>query len=194
MGELENAIEDLKRLFEKYGIRGQFVNQVNPFLKELPTNHELDFYFENFNPVNVKIDTGASPFKLIDGSDLYKAQLGYRWNANSGRSIDRWNSNDIVIGDDMGGGRPIIVRTNIKLNPVFASYEGVTPFEVADSLVNFFKALGLLIDLVYGDYNIFEINNDDESIKEEFTIEIKKRLIPVLGAENSGRLYDYFYG
>lgn len=194
MGELENAIEDLKRLFEKYGIRGQFVKQVNRPLNDLPTNRELDFYFENFNPVNVKIDTGASPFKLIDWSGLSKAQLGYRWNANNGRPIDRWNLNDIVIGDDMGGGKPIIVRTNIEPSPVFASYEGVPPFEVADSLVNFLKALGLLIDLVYGDYNIFEINNDDESVKDEFTIEIKRRLIPVLGAENSERIYDYFYG
>lgn len=126
---------------------------------------------------------------------LNKAQTGYRWiNSIDGPVLsDEWPSQHVVIMDDMGGGKPIIAVTNTYATPVFASYDVVEPFQIAESLADFIFALSRLIDIVYGEFDIFDVA-DDDGISTAFMARLNSEITPVLGEANKDRFVDYFYG
>ena len=196
MNGLNNALLDLATQFEKYNVRGSFAKGNLIYPSSLPKSEELDYYFSNFNPVDVKIDTGMSPIKLIGLRDLMEGQAGYRWTIKNGKTVDlaKWNSESIVIGDDFGGGNPIIVNSSIAGSPVFTTDVGIEPLEIAGNFEDFIRALSGLIDIVYGSYHIFDVCDDDENVKEDFTNLLKTRISPILGEENFYKFHDYFYG
>ncbi|MBD1106703.1 hypothetical protein HXV84_09485 [Pseudomonas amygdali pv. morsprunorum] len=57
----------------------------------------------------------------------------------------------------------------------------------------FFLALSKLIDIVYGEFDIFEIS-DDDGLNDAFVAKIASDLKPILGQENFERFIEYFYG
>ncbi len=95
--------------------------------------------------------------------------------------------------DDRGGGKPIIAVTNVKNTPVLASFDCVEPFKIADSLADFISALTKLIDIVYDEFDIFDISNDD-GISTTFMARVNSEITPILGDDNRRRFVDYFYG
>ena len=58
----------------------------------------------------------------------------------------------------------------------------------------FIFSLAELIDLVYGQYDIFDIADDNDEVKKDFMDELKVRVVPFIGDENFNAFYDYFYG
>ena len=59
----------------------------------------LAFYWE-VGPDNISIDTGANPIFLPSLANLWKRQVGYRWNGLTSEVIEDWNPEWIVVADE----------------------------------------------------------------------------------------------
>ncbi|HCM9617745.1 hypothetical protein [Enterobacter cloacae] len=187
VNEIEKALKQLIVICNKYSLSGSFsnVNDLdNAFPPNLHRSTEVEFLYENYNPEKLKIETGFTPIKLHSVSELLKAQNGYEYLPN----------NYLVIGDDLGGGKPIIAVVDEGNTPVYASYDVIEPFKIADSLCGFIFSLAELIDLVYGQYDIFDIADDNDEVKHGFINELRERIVPLIGNEGFNAFYDYFYG
>ncbi|HHD7240626.1 TPA: hypothetical protein ACNOIA_002878 [Enterobacter cloacae] len=187
VNEIEKALKQLIVICNKYSLSGSFsnVNDLdNAFPPNLPRSTEVEFLYENYNPEKLKIERGFTPIKLHSVSELLKAQNGYEYLPN----------NYLVIGDDLGGGKPIIAVVDEGNTPVYASYDVIEPFKIADSLCGFIFSLAELIDLVYGQYDIFDIADDNDEVKHGFINELRERIVPLIGNEGFNAFYDYFYG
>jgi hypothetical protein len=195
MDELDNAIKKFVETCASHSVRGSYGKSTVEWPKELPKSKEVEHYFQSFNPSNSEVESGMTPTEFFNLSNLLKGQIGYRWR-DLGTSLERlpnWPDSYLVIADVFGGGKPIIAVTNIENTPIFAGYDVITPFKIADSMAQFFTAMSLLTEIVYGKYDIFEVS-DDDGVKPEFAAEIAGALIPVLGLQNYERFFDYFYG
>ncbi|TXU07869.1 hypothetical protein D4N07_03780 [Enterobacter hormaechei] len=187
MNEIEKALKQLIVICNKYSLSGSFstVNDLdNAFPSNLPRSTDVDYLYKNYNPENLKIETGFTPIKIHSVSELSKAQKGYEYLPD----------NYLVIGDDLGSGKPIIAVVDEGNTPVYASYDVIEPFTIASSLSGFIFSLAELIDLVYDQYDIFDIADDNDEVKNDFIDELRKRIVPLIGNENFDAFYDYFYG
>ncbi|WP_445671928.1 hypothetical protein [Pseudomonas inefficax] len=198
MSDIGEALKALRLVHDKYQIAGDFMASKDLAVRwpaELPRSAEVEFLFSEYEPIGVKIETGLTPLKLFDVAFLKKGQLGYRWiNTADGAVLsDEWPGQDLVIMDDNGGGKPIIAVTDVEKTPVYASYDVVPPFQIAESLADFILALSKMIDIVYGEYNIFDLS-DDDGVSDVFLERLRNEVSPVLGDENTSRFVDYFYG
>ncbi|WP_407214566.1 hypothetical protein [Enterobacter kobei] len=185
INEIEKALKQLIFICNKYSLSGIFstVNDLdNAFPSNLPRS-KVEFLYENYNPEKLKIETGFTPIKLHSVSELLKAQSGYEY----------LPENYLVIGDDLGGGKPIIAVIDEGNTSAYASYNVVEPFQIAGSLSGFIFSLAELIDVVYGQYDIFDIADDNDEVKDDFIDELRKRIMPLIGNENFDAFYDYFY-
>lgn len=198
MSDIEEALKALRMVHDNYQIAGRFVASKDVAARwptELPKSAEVDFFFNEYEPVGVKFETGLTPLKLFDIASLKKGQLGYRWINAASREVmnDEWPAQDLVIMDDNGGGNPIIAVTDVDQTPVYASYDVVAPFQIADSLADFILALSKMISIVYGEFNVFDLS-DDDGVSDAFLIRLQDEISPILGDENTCRFVDYFYG
>ena len=187
MSEIEESLKKFVAICNKYSLSGSFniVNDIdNVFPSNLPRSAELDYLYGKNNPEMLKIETGFTPIKFYSVSELAKVQSGYEYLPD----------NYLVIGDDLGGGKPIIAVVDEGNTSIYASYDVVEPFKIADNLSGFLLSLTELIDLVYGYYDIFDIADDNDEVKKDFMDELKGRVVPFIGDENFNAFYDYFYG
>jgi len=187
INEIEKALKKFIVICNKYSLSGSFstVNDLdNAFPSNLPRSTDVNFLYKNYNPKKLKIETGFSPIKLHSVSELSNAQRGYEY----------LPVNYLVIGDDLGGGKPIIAVIDEGNTSVYASYDVVEPFQIAGSLSGFVFSLAELIDLVYGQYDIFDIADDNDEVKKDFIDELRKRIVPFIGNENFDAFYCCFYG
>lgn len=185
--EIEKALKQFIVICNKYSLSGSFstVNDLdNTFPSNLPRSTDIDFLYKNYNPEKLKIETGFTPIKIHSVSELTMAQSGYEYLPD----------NYLVIGDDLGGGKPIIAVIDEGNSSVYASYDVIEPFQIASSLSGFIFSLAELIDLVYGHYDIFDIADDNDEVKDNFIDELRKRIVPLIGNENFNAFYNYFYG
>ncbi|MFK0371866.1 hypothetical protein ACFC2F_07805 [Enterobacter sichuanensis] len=185
--EIEKALKQFIVICNKYSLSGSFstVSDLdNTFPSNLPRSTDIDFLYKNYNPEKLKIETGFTPIKIHSVSELTKAQSGYEYLPD----------NYLVIGDDLGGGKPIIAVIDEGNSSVYASYDVIEPFQIASSLSGFIFSLAELIDLVYGHYDIFDIADDNDEVKDNFIDELRKRIVPLIGNENFNAFYNYFYG
>ncbi|MFD2885132.1 hypothetical protein ACFS4T_34235 [Pseudomonas lini] len=111
--------------------------------KRLNALSKLIFFYDNYEPVGVEIETGLTSIRFFDLNTLEDDQVGYKWDGNSNKSQlnPRWPASFVVFMDDIGGGKPVIAVTDIEGTPVFASYDVAWPFKIADSLADFFFSL-----------------------------------------------------
>ncbi|HDR2543733.1 TPA: hypothetical protein QCI29_004509 [Enterobacter mori] len=187
VNEIEKALKQLIVICNKYSLSGSFstVNELdNAFPSNLPRSTEVEFLYKNYNPEKLKIETGFMPIKIHSVSELSKAQSGYEY----------FPKNYLVFGDDLGGGKPIIAVIDEGNTSVYASYDVIEPFKIAGSLSGFIFSLAEIIDLVYGQYDIFDIADDNGEVKDDFIDELRKRIVPLIGNEGFNAFYDYFYG
>ncbi|MGY5958278.1 SMI1/KNR4 family protein [Kosakonia sp. BK9b] len=187
MSDIKNALEKWVNTCEKHSLTGHFT-QVNDLAAFFPANvfcsAELNYFYKNYNPENLIIETGFTPVKIYAASELVKGQTGYRY----------LPANALVIGDDIGGGKPLIAALDEENTPVYANYDVGEPFRIANCFTDFIVSLAELIDLVYGRYQIFDIADDNDEVKQIFKDELAARVSPVIGSENFNAFYDYFYG
>lgn len=187
VNEIEKALKQLIVICNKYSLSGSFstVNDLdNAFPSNLPRSTDVDYLYKNYNPEKLKIETGFTPIKIHSVSELSKVQSGYEYLPN----------NYLVFGDDLGGGKPIIAVIDEGKASVYASYDVIEPLKIAGSLSGFIFSLAGLIDLVYGQYDIFDIADDNDEVKDDFIDELRKRIVPLIGNEDFNAFYDYFYG
>ena len=190
MSDIDKTLEAFVSVCKKYDIPGRFetiddLSKVFPV--KLPFPADMDYFYKKFNPEDLLIETGITPITLYSAKDLEKAQVGY----------SSFPDNYLVIGDDIGGGKPIIAVVDREHTPIYANYDVGKPFKIADSFTDFILSLTKLIELVYGQYDIFDvIDEDDESheIKESFISELRAHISPIIGNENFEAFWDYFYG
>jgi hypothetical protein len=198
MSGIGHAAAELARVHNKYNLSGGFQSRAQVSAKwssTLGRSVELDDFYNDYEPVDVKIETGFTPLKLFSLDSIEKGQVGYKWvNVESAVKLNKeWNHAFVVIMDDSGGGKPVIAVTNVKSTPVYASYSAVSPFKVSDSLADFVFALAKLVEIVYGEFNVFEIS-DDDGLNSLFVARMNDEISPLLGEENFERFFDYFYG
>ncbi|MGG7521253.1 hypothetical protein ACQ3G4_07590 [bacterium BS0013] len=187
VNEIEKALIKLLAICNKYSVSGSFStvsDMGNAFPSNLPRSTEIDFLYKNYNPERLKIETGYTPIKIHSVSELLKAQTGYEYLPD----------NYLVIGDDLGGGKPIIAVIDEGNTSVYAGYDAIEPFKIADSLSGFIFSLAELIDLVYGQYEVFDIVDNNDEVKDGFVDELRERIVSLIGNENFNAFYDYFYG
>ncbi|MEP8703223.1 hypothetical protein [Enterobacter roggenkampii] len=187
VNEIEKALKQLIIVCNKYSLSGSFstVNDLDiAFPSNLPRSTEVDYLYKNYNPEKLKIETGFTPIKIHSVSELPKVQSGYEYLPN----------NYLVFGDDLGGGKPIIAVIDEGKTSVYASYDVIEPLKIAGSLSEFIFSLAELIDLVYGQYDIFDIADDNDEVKDDFIDELRKRIVPLIGNEGFNAFFDYFYG
>jgi hypothetical protein len=187
VNEIEKALKQFIVICNKYSLSGSFstVSDLdNAFPSNLPRSTDVDFLYKNYNPENLKIETGFTPIKIHSVNELTKAQSGYEYLPD----------NYLVIGDDLGGGKPIIAVIDEGNSSVYASYDVIEPFQIASSLSGFIFSLAELIDLVYGHYDIFDIADNNDEVKDNFIDELRERIVPLIGNENFNAFYNYFYG
>ncbi len=187
VNEIEKALKQFIIICNKYSLSGSFstVNDLdNVFPSNLPRSTDVDYLYKNYNPEKLKIETGFTPIKIHSVSELSKVQSGYEYLPN----------NYLVFGDDLGGGKPIIAVIDEGKTSVYASYDVIEPLKIAGSLSGFIFSLAELIDLVYGQYDIFDIADDNDEVKDDFIDELRKRIVPLIGNEGFNAFFDYFYG
>ncbi|MFF7110526.1 hypothetical protein [Pseudomonas sichuanensis] len=198
MSNLSDAFEVLKFAHARFDLSGRFSagkRAGNIWPVDLPTSIELNAFFNECEPEDVKVETGLIPLKLAGLETLNKAQVGYRWfNTASGLILNpAWPKGYVVIMDDSGGGKPIVAMTEEVGTPIYAGYDTLAPFMISDSIADFLLALAKLIEIVYGEYNIFDVF-DDDGVVDSFMQRLEKDVEPILGADNFNRFVDYFYG
>ena len=198
MIDITTAADELVRVHSKYNLSGNFqrCDQVDvKWPAALARSAELDAFFNGYEPIDVKLETGFTPLKLFSLESIEKGQMGYKWiDAGSGTKLNKdWGRSFVVVMDDSGGGKPVIAVTDIKCTPIFASYSAVPPFKISDSLADFVFALARLTDIVYGEFNVFDIS-DDDGLNSLFVERMSSEISPILGEDNFENFFDYFYG
>ena len=189
LSELKTILVIFNDTCRKYSIikevsKGEERGIVNEKNIDINNSSELMVYFDVFEPCGQKIETGFTPIVLFSRKQLDKAKVGYE-------NLER---NLVIIADDDGGGKPIIAMTGAVDTPILASYDTGRAIRIAGSLGEFIRAMIELIEIVYGSYSIFDIADDDDLIRVGFVKELEDRVKPILGDENYGCFYDYFYG
>jgi len=159
----------------------------------VPSSSELfDFYSKN--PTDIKIETGFTPRQIFNIEKLVKGQIGYLWSVTaSGNAINPSWPKEYVVFMDSAGGNPVVAVVDQESTPVYAAYDAIEPFKISDSLGDFLLALSKLIAIVYGEFNVFDIG-DDDGLSDVFISRLEEELLPILGQENFERFINYFYG
>lgn len=186
-----NAFERLLDILKKHD-DGQYLAKSPKEVDSsyLHNNQCLIEFYRQFELQQLVIETGMSSLSFIDYLNLEQRNTNY--------SFSNLKKQDyIVFLEQNGGGEPILFNFQEDNNnpSIFAEYDVLEPFKIADNFLQFIQALTVIVDIVYNQYNIYEIytNDDCDEIKPEFLPKIKMTLSPILG-ENIDRFMQYFYG
>jgi len=187
MTNISDAVDNFILICNKYSIlrilKEEIKNHDN-IKNSITLSHELKTYYNMLMPDQMKIETGFSPIRLFSVDKLKDAQIGYQ-------SLP---TNYLVFADDLGGGKPICAILDEPGTPVYANYDTGVPFKISDDFSTFIQSLTELVDIVYGQFDIFDIADDNDTIKVEFVDAIKLRIEPIIGHDNFNSFYEYFYG
>lgn len=201
MKTLEQALSTFVETHRTFELQGHFTPIQPDTLQQqwpdnIPSSAELDYYLSRYQPNDILIETGFAPIIFWSIDQLQQALIGYRWVGMSEpfEESDTWPSHWVIIADDLGKGKPILVDTHQEGTPVYAGYDAGNPFLIASNLADFFTAMTAWIEVVYGSFDVFEITDDDSVVLPEFDAQLKAALEPILGAELFAHFYDYFYG
>lgn len=182
MKNLNLELLKLKKIIKKYEIDGTFAYNKSS-INISDTEDEIGFFYHQYTPNNIMIETGTTPLEIINFEFLDAHQLKYSF-----------PKDHLIFMDDIGGGKPIVAMIGKQNTPIYASYEGTELLKIADSLSDFIKSFTILIDILYGKFDIFEIYNDDDELSQKFKKALEKKIIPIIGQDNFDNLFDYFYG
>ncbi|WP_370470334.1 SMI1/KNR4 family protein [Snodgrassella alvi] len=185
-----NAFEILLEILKKYD-NGQYLAKSKKKVDSsyLHNNHCLIEFYSRFELKNLVIETGISSLSFIDYFNLQERNTNY--------SFSNLKKHDYLIFlEQTGGGEPILFNFQEDNNnpSIYAAYDVLEPFKIADNFLQFIEALTVIVDTVYNEYNIYETytNDDCDEIKPEFLPKIKMKLSPILG-ENIDSFMKYFY-
>ncbi|AZS49450.1 hypothetical protein DM558_01050 [Entomomonas moraniae] len=156
----------------------------------LHNNNCLMEFYSQFELKHLTIQTGVSSISFIDYLNLKERNTKYSFSSLKEQDY-------IVLSEQTGGGDPILFNflDNNSTPSIYAAYDVLEPFKIANNFLQFIEALTVLVDIVYNEYDIYEIytNDDCDEIKPEFLSKIDMKLSPILG-ENIDGFMRYFYG
>ncbi len=200
MTNIATEMKKIISLHKKYSLNGHFTTG-NQTIQNWPfttsPNKELVELYDNFNPVDVEIETGLTPLTFYPLEKLNDAQIGYAIKKNKSgntEAIINWPSNRIVIMDEIGGGKLIIAEISEETTTILAQYEPGSTVKISDSLADFINSLSETIDIVYGKYQIFDVFNDDGTVKDLFLQDFFNTITPIIGHDYCSNLFEYLYG
>jgi hypothetical protein len=190
------AIQALVAIHHRHRLPGCFEPTDQAWPAALPASAALQAFYSSHDPRQVKIDTGMSPIRLFELAGLERGQQGYRWQGDPAlrNAAPNWNPAMVVFADNMGGGAPVMADTGSAGTPVWASAGPGGLIQIAASLADFMRALAAQIDIVYGDFAIFDVLDDNDEVKTDFAQQLRARLEPILGKTFFDAYWDYFYG
>src|SRR5688500_13721760 len=67
-----------------------------------PLPPDVAEYYKLIGPVDITIEGNGNPYFLPSLAKLWDFQAGYLWNSLSGESIDDWDDDWLVVGDEDG--------------------------------------------------------------------------------------------
>jgi hypothetical protein len=195
MVSINEGLAAFSQVHAKYVLSGSIgaVSTSLTWPRDVPKSSEL-FEFYSRHPTGIKFETGFTPRQIINLEKLEEGQTGYLWSVTaSGNIINPSWPKEYVVFMDSAGGNPVIAVVDQDGTPVCAAYDAIKPFRISDTLGEFFLALSKLIAIVYGEFNIFDIG-DDDGLSDIFISRLTEELLPTLGQDNFERFVDYFYG
>ncbi|CAI6076122.1 hypothetical protein PAECIP112173_02409 [Paenibacillus sp. JJ-100] len=200
--EQQDLYNEANGLFSNHDLRPR-KHPVQPEVdKRIPLSPELQYLYSHYEMIDAKaegtlkmksaaVEIGDAALLFFPAPEhLHRQQLGFRWIGMQEPydESDTWPSHHIVIAnlnDD-----PVIVDAGEPDSPVYVAFEGGEPALAADSLADFFTAIGILIEharLFAGEVK------DEETFetKPEYLIQIQPKLEELLGQEHTARLLEY---
>jgi hypothetical protein len=151
----------------------------------IPLPAVIEQFYRDVGPVNVTILAYGNPYFFPSLRDLWQFQAGYRWNGLSGKPIDNWNDNWLVLADE--GGDPFIVEQSSGV--VLHAYHGEGDWDAGELFpdLNAMAAClaqlgGVVLDA--GD----KFTNEDCYIAPEFRALALGRLLELLGTESHAQV------
>lgn len=146
-------------------------------------------FYQQFDLKNLTIQTGVSSITFIDYVNLEERNKLYFFSSLKANEY-------LVFAEQTGGGNPVLFnfQENTSTPAIYAAYDILEPFKIADNFHQFIEALTALIDIVYNDYDIYEIytTDDCDEIKPAFFPSINMRLSTILG-QNMENFMRYFF-
>lgn len=99
------SAEKAKALLARHGkVRAQPPTDWKGLFSLPPT---VEVFYQDVGPANITINANGNAYFLPRLTDLWKFQRGYRYNALTGKPIEDWISDWLVIADQ--GGDPFIL-------------------------------------------------------------------------------------
>jgi hypothetical protein len=195
MVSIDDGLAAFSQAHVKYALSGR-VDTTSTSIswpQNVPSSPELLSFYSR-RPADIKIESGFTPRKIFNIESLERGQVGYLWSVTSSGNVinPNWPEKYVVFMDSAGG-NPTIAVVDQEGTPVYAAYDAIEPFRISDSLGEFFLALSKLIAIVYGEFNVFDIS-DDDGLSDVFISRLTDELLPILGQENFQRFVDCFYG
>ncbi|MBR2565548.1 MAG: hypothetical protein IKE29_13110 [Paenibacillus sp.] len=200
--EQQDLYNEAYGLFSNHDLRPR-THSVQPEVdKRIPLSPELQYLYSHYEMIDVRAD-GTLKMKnaAVEIGDaallffaapehLHRQQLGFRWIGMQEpyEESDTWPSHHIVIAnlnDD-----PVIVDAGAPDSPVYVAFEGGEPALAADSLADFFTAIGTLIETA----RLFAGEVKDEETfetKPEYLLQVQPKLEELLGQKHTARLLEY---
>lgn len=148
----------------------------------------MDFY-RQFELKDFTVHTGVASLAFIDYRNLKERNAVYAFTSLKKQEY-------LVFSEQSGGGNPVLFNFKDDDNTptIYAAYDVVEPFKIANSFHQFTEALTALAEIVYKEFNIYEIytNDDCDEIKPAFFTSINTRL-PIILGDNTENFMRYFF-
>lgn len=134
---------------------------------------ELTLWFAYSDPVKFEIPWIVDKLTLTSFSKLRNMQVGYRW-YDDGITIEGWNINWLVIGQDSGD--PIIYDLITK--NIYSAIHGIGTWEIkllADSLSEFLIFIKVWLENL--SHHEYEIYDENYILKDTFLDDFRSNLL-----------------
>lgn len=146
-----------------------------------PLPPDVAEYYKLIGPVDVTIEGYGNPYFLPSLAKLWDFQAGYRWNSISGESIDDWDDDWLVVGDE--GGDPFIF--DLASSKVLFAHHGQGVWEPHEWFPNLFTmaaCLAMLGSVVRAAEDDF--TDADSFVRPEHRERAITRIAEVLGSRS----------
>jgi hypothetical protein len=173
---LEAQLEARKLLAEHGEVRPQ---PVSDWKGAFPLAPQLAEYYNLVGPVDITVVGYGNPYFLPSLAKLWELQAGYRWNSLSGKAINDWKDDWLVVGDQ--GGDPFIFDRASSTVLVAHHGEGLwEPKEWFPNVIAMASCLAILGSVVRAAEDNFM--DADFYVRQENRVRAVTRLTEVLGS------------
>jgi hypothetical protein len=172
------SLQEAKSFLSRHGTtRAQSTAEWNgPFHLPLP----LRSFYEEVGPVDITVRGLGNDYFFPSLSSLWKFQAGYRYNSETGKAIEHWRGNWLVVADE--GGDPFIFDS--RSGNILHAVHGLGAWAPKVVFPNLASLAGSLANVgsIVVDAGI-DLTNESGDIKNKYLLELKRRLTRILDEE-----------